>query len=227
MIINSQFRDYYDNIKSFGIDRTIVFNRDTKETIIDEQLPYYDTFEFRKYMYESYACLIGFCGKVYPVIKIRRRSTVQPSEDVVFCYTPQDVDSFLTKYEIKERAGWSFFGRTLHIRDPKEVKEFFELNNYNHLTKLFGELNVPTFVLKHINNRTSKTQLVTNPKLADYDFVRAVSMPSAFQEIMSYISGVLGQSAKPMIKITDKELAKKRGHGDPYSFRKPPKGKKK
>ena len=35
MLIDSKFRDYYDSIKSFGIDKTVVFNR--KTTYISKQ----------------------------------------------------------------------------------------------------------------------------------------------------------------------------------------------
>ena len=64
--------------------------------------------------------------------------------------------------------------------------------------------------------------LVTNAQLKDFQFAKMKDPFTAFQDIYMYISGVLGVDAKPMVQISDKDLAHKRGHGGKYSFKKPP-----
>ena len=58
--------------------------------------------------------------------------------------------------------------------------------------------------------------------MKNYRFVQIKDPPTAFQDIFMYIAGVIGITEPVTVKISDKELAKKKGHDGKYSFRKPP-----
>jgi hypothetical protein len=63
-----------------------------------------------------------------------------------------------------------------------------------------------------------------NPLLKSIGFQTQKDPFTVFQCIQSYISGVIGIPEKPMVKVSDKDLAAKRGHDGPYSFKKTSKG---
>jgi hypothetical protein len=103
---------------------------------------------------------------------------------------------------------------------------FSEYLTSPQLLKLFVEKNTPVFIYgdyldgKYRNGK--QKELIINPRLKDWGFQSIKDPVTAFQDIFMYISGVLGIPDPAMIKISDKELAKKKGHDGKFSFRKPP-----
>ena len=86
MVINSRFRDYYDKIRAFGRDPSIVYNRKTSG-VKDFKLPKLylssakDLGSLRVggkiVLLDESSFLIGFCGKIYPGIRV----AVRPGPD--------------------------------------------------------------------------------------------------------------------------------------------------
>jgi len=234
MLIVSPYRDFYDHILAFGVDKTIVYQRKESEISIevDGDFPSLNGSGFltRLYGYDYAFRVIGFCGKLYPFITVvqqdRRNNDESTNKKCFYLYSVEDVKKFLLKFNIKEKKEDRGYFRHTHygLRNPDELVNFFKEDAFRSLLTIFSKHNVPVFVLFDIKgymDRTAKVNL--NPRLKSYDFVKAKDPISAFQELMNYISGVLGVPNRPMVKLSDKELAKKRGHDDPYSFRKTPK----
>jgi hypothetical protein len=57
--------------------------------------------------------------------------------------------------------------------------------------------------------------------LQDFDFFRIKDTYSAYQEIQQWVAN-RARPEPPIPQIDDKTMAEIKGHGDRYSFRKPP-----
>lgn len=199
MLIVSAFRDYYDSIKVYGIDKTVVYNRKIEKMDFKKGPRMYSIGFFQKEPFQG-TRIIGFCGKLYPLLQ----------KNNVIIYDKKHALS-----SIKE----NYYSR--------EVSECFgEALTNPQLLKIFTQYKVPVFIygdyLDGKYTRGESKQLILNPKLKDWGFQSVQDPVTAFQNIYMYISGVIGIPESPMVKINDKEMAKKKGHDSPYSFRKPP-----
>lgn len=65
MRLHTNFHDYYDNAVGYGIDENVHYNRFTKEVEIQIK----SQFDFPRH---RNAGLLGFCGKIYPFIEVRK-----------------------------------------------------------------------------------------------------------------------------------------------------------
>jgi hypothetical protein len=236
MLILSKKRDYYDNIRAYGIDKSIIYDR--KEETINFKHKYHrlcsktvdpldecpHSWEYNKHQFSFF--VVGFCGKVYPVIRVERYRThmtiglkdLQSTEHFFFA---SDVLDYCNRYNIKvPEKDWNDTVRTV-----RGIKRFFN-EGYDFLYPLFQKYKVPVFVWGCTQDKYSwytNPTLILNPILKDYQFMRMIPPPLAFQELMMYISGVLGTPDRPMVKLSDKEIARKHQMDGKYSFRKTPK----
>lgn len=64
-------------------------------------------------------------------------------------------------------------------------------------------------------------ELELNPSLKAYKFMKVVDPYSAFQEISQFISGVLGNSEKQTVDISDENRLLQHGFDKKFSFRHP------
>ena len=223
MLIQSKFRDYYDNCIGFGIDKTVVYKRETSSKNLPPQY-------HKKYVPEEEAvraacdgwgpditpCLyqdsdprrqrrqglaIGVIGVAGTLYKFCRRDYWDEGEIVHMFYTADSMDDELKKKKIRlfgEGTYGDAFGAPL-VRDN---------------TNIFLRLGVPAFV-------AYRDHLILNPCLKDYDFGKIKDGTSAFQEISGFIAGTLNTAnALPMV-TDDKSLAYSKGFDD-KSFRKEP-----
>lgn len=199
MLIISNFRDFYDSIKIYGVDKTVMYQRKEEKMVFPKGPSMYTTGYWDKKDFAAVR-LIGFCGKLYPLLQTRK--------SLIY-------DKVVALKRVKDTYYQS------NISDC-----FLEDINNKELLKIFAEKNTPIFIygdcLGGVYEPGHQQELIINPRLKDWGFQSVKDPVTAFQEIYMYISGVLGVSVPKMVKITDKEMAKKRGHDDKYSFRKPP-----
>jgi hypothetical protein len=241
MLIVSKFRDFYDTISVYGIDKTCVYERTSefiKGTVqftgrySDRGWPYAEQFEKSKnkikYEYVSKKFVIGFCGKLYPVVVItKEEKKAQSSKITKYCfYNAEEVTIYLEKEKLTENTTKRYVSfNDFSVERPQSLNNFFNTDLFEPLQEEFHKNNCPVFVygrFKQGDEIRPKDFLVTNPCLKDYKFEKVKDPQTAFQDVFMYISGVLGISAPEMVEISDKEMAIKKGHGDKYSFRKPP-----
>lgn len=238
MLIVSKFRDYYDTAAVHGIDKTCVYIRTEEAKKSDYNLdtgsrwrswPHAEEFLKTKggveTSYSVYKYVVGFCGKLYPVIVVEKDVAGTKTERFSF-YSTEKIQAFFTKEKLKldsryTSGYWSM--RDFTVKSEQSMNNFFEIAQFKKLEEEFAKNNCPAFVYGRFNiDGKDKLRVVLNPKLRDYRFAQMKDPQTAFQDIFMYISGVLGISAPPMVKVKDKELAAKRGHDGKYSFRKPP-----
>lgn len=213
MLIISKFHDYYDPVgKTTGIDKTIVYQRTEVELTVDFDTRIDDEGGKRypdwRYEYKFY--LIGFCGKLYPCIRhISYDAKKKKYLPIQWIFDVKKIQSIIDK-------------RFTHWRKYARMDE---LVHNTEFLGLFAKYKVPAWIVGDIKDGPGSTiNLVLNPNLKKMGFQTAVDPYTAFQEIMMYISGVLGTPSNPMVAVSEKTKVAKHGF-DKWSFRKPPKDK--
>lgn len=217
MLIISKFHDYYDTAIAFGVDKTIVYER-KKETI-----NHYRSWRYRhehkshkKYTYTSDTLVVGFCGEIYPAVAINKRSKVDvvytPVNEDHFFYDKKSMMEWIDKEEIEDTGRWGRwepFTLGDEYFDPRSDR-----HTYMNYKDIFVEHQVPVFVYED-------RCITVNPALKDYRFAKVKDPFTAFQDIMQYISGVLGVGSPAMIEISNEDMRDKKGFND-WSFKRHP-----
>lgn len=201
MLIVSKFHDFYDSIKAFGIDKTVVYQRKQERFIYKKGPGMWSDWSYDDKHFAG-ARIIGFCGKLYPVL-VKDNKIIYDKKEALKLQKRTYVWS-------KDELGACF---SEYLTNPE-------------LLKIFRDKNTPIFLYgDYLDNKyiPGKSQeLIINPRLKDLGFQSVKDPVTAFQEIYMFLSGVLGVPERPMIKISDKEMAKKKGHDGKYSFKKTP-----
>jgi len=236
MYIISKNKDYYDGVVgTMGVDKTLVYERETIEIEDNKDMPevfqpsrnsswnnrrekhflnlnYMNT-DSKKYN-NNESIIIGFCGKLYLAWK--------------FHYTVKGWEHG-TKVDIpKTDIIYGYEKAKKHLKDgfwKSNIQEDIDyVLNYDPIN-IFRELKTPVFIydnsesnFRHRVSRTS-SMLIINPILKDYEFYKVVDAFTAFQEISMFIGGVLGVGEKEIIQVDDKYKIPQHGF-DKWSFRK-------
>lgn len=242
MLIASDFRDFYDVARSLGVDKLYVYKRVTEikkgEFEFDRSTrnswPYPEEFTHTKrgvkHKYIASKVIVGFCGKLYPAVVFEKFVLVDEKFELkerVTLYSKEKTIAYLEKEKLKfETQSLSYWAvRDFSVKTPEAMENFFEGSSFTKLENEFIKHKCPVFVYGRFEAEKSthgKVRLVLNPRLTDYKFVQVKDPITAWKELYNYISGVLGSSGPELVKISDKELAKKKGHDGEYSFKKPP-----
>lgn len=251
MRIQSKFKDYYDFCATYGIDQTLVYERETEED--RHRSPYYgymarpqgdvlkapfreidqacrsldsriqdysravfsgdiywscDMFRDRR-KYRITKFVLGFCGTLYPAFSVEYHcedGSMGGADKKAFCLNENQIWDVLRENPQSENN---------HIRvflEDRGIQEAFKTASN---TDIFHALNCPIFV-------ATPGWYRTNVCLRDYRFQEIVDGTQAFQQIGSFISGVLRSGdTMPPNSTTDVQLAQAKGFND-RSFRKEP-----
>jgi hypothetical protein len=246
MKIISKFKDYYDSVSRYGVDETQHYLRITNEISFDNDLhdyfyqknyriknnlPYFQKIDFgiknqysKNPIIEKHAIkfdfyIIGFCGKIYPCIK----TYSYDDKSIEFVYSYDDLIKFVTNCKntvLRE----SFLNENHKIKyyynkpNPTKYKNFFGFSN-EKLNNLFIKENIPVFIVD-----LSEEKIYSNPCLKDFGFFKAKEPFTTYQDIFNYISGVLPDSQREIIEVSNDVKIHKAGFNE-WSFRKEPKGK--
>ena len=237
MYIISKNKDYYDGVVgTMGVDKTIVYER-TPVTIDDpfkfpkpfteirgwnrrDRTPFnnirsgYPTKRESGYNGSS-PFIVGFCGKLYLgwkfYLEVERKRDILSYPELRTSIT-YNVE-FIKKHV--EKHSWR----------SKLIDDIHYILAYNPM-ELFRQLNVPIFIYdsdydrKFIGKYTRKGNevFITNPPLKDYEFYKVWDTFAAFQEIQTFMGGVLGAGEKEFVEIEDKYKISQHGF-DNKSFR--------
>lgn len=238
MLIISKKKDYYDGVVgTMGVDKTIVYNRETIDvendnmpTIFKGKKGYwgfrYRENAFHELCYHSIkkefagVCdeqahfIIGFCGKLY--IGWKLYTEIDTSDHSIRTDITYDHEYMKDILEAKSWHG--------NLDDSiKYVLSFDAL-------PIFRELKVPVFVYDGDFGRTTfdkkrsvynhhKPKFLINPLLKDYEFYKVFDTFQAFQEVSMFMGGVLGAGEKEITVVDDKYKIAQHGF-DKFSFRK-------
>jgi hypothetical protein len=236
MYIISKQKDYYDGVVgTVGMDKTIVYERQTVEIEDNKSMP--DFLKHRKSNWDSQnpfhnVCrasiksnnnrgyhgvdgfIVGFCGKLYLGWK--------------FYYKEEEFNAELGKPEevIKEDIIYGY-------ENAKELlnTEYWRSNldddvrfveTYNALD-VFREYHAPIFLYDGYRGKPRNTDVFyVNPILKDWEFYKVVDAFTAFTELQMFISGVLGTGEKEIIEISNENKIEQHGFDRKWSFRREP-----
>lgn len=228
MRIIADKKDYYDCIQAHGQDQSLLYIRKPEEVLYG-RWPFASLysgwwFGMGTYDREIVQHIIGFCGKIYPMLEVYGRQD-DPTlygyiQDVSFskkCFSIEDVDIFVEEHFTQGEKN-SYYGKHSRWRrhgKRHEFVKFFEQckREQNSYTEMFLEKHCPIFVA--VNSR--KPKIIYNSLLRPYDFVRIFDPYTAFQEISMFLGG-LAVPEKQMPIIPDELKLRSKGFSD-QSFR--------
>lgn len=253
MRIVSPFHDYYDVIQGQGQDLTLVYPRIPEEVPVGycaprrafqvvaergeetktekkERIPSFPSvphssrwFRHGKLSADTY--VVGFCGKIYPVIKL---AVWVPGQDAeAFCFNLEQVDKFIeANFHKREVESYHKFSRRVkgywnrrnawrnevsRATFQKCFEEFAE--KQDAYADFFERKKCPIFV------RDYRQGIITyHACLRELEFYRLIEPYIAFQEL-SMCWGGMAQPNRPIPEVTDKDMVTAKGF-DKYSFRK-------
>jgi len=243
MYIISKHKDYYDGVVgSMGIDKTLVYERNSEE-ITDSNLfpkefrrslnagwhgvnrdnPFLnikhgdiDHKKTKKYKKTNFF-IVGFCGKLYLGWKFQYEIK-KISEETGLIYDDWETD-IIYGYENAKEFLKDNYWRSNFEDDIKYI------TNYDPIG-IFRELKIPIFIYDSDRKKPRMSEVfIKNPVLKDYEFYKVMDAFTAFQEVSMFIGGVLGIGEKEMIEVADKHKITQHGFNK-WSFRKEPTKKK-
>lgn len=242
MRIISKFHDYYDSVMSQGQDFGLLYLRnEEKKNLPLSKWPgrfphcrasskyatrYHDTPHLG---IEDY--IVGFCGKIYPVIYLEADAQIagqiakSDGSKVLystFCYSLAEIDAFIEKHYKKKHIeayydnkyswrskNWPYYARR------GDFKELFDecARKIDQYTDIFMEHHSPIFIVKN------GSQLVINASLKQYEFYKKFDSYTAFQELQMFL-GNQASPEKPIPHVSDRDLMEGKGFDYKWSFRK-------
>lgn len=220
MKIISKYHDYYDNVRAYGTDSSVMyirkkqmFNKGSQEyKLAYKTLKLDELFHVRLYSdFISNYWIISFCGKIFPIIEYYFGSFKQ------ICHTLETAHKVIKKYSKKEQYNvWesnSYRSSASLRRHSVRIFEHTALNT----EELHHYFKAPVFMYDRHEN-----QIITNPELGKVEFYKHMNAFTAYQELSQYVGGILSNTSQPPEKISDED--KKIMHGfDKWSFKTMPK----
>lgn len=227
MRIISNFRDFYDCLQSTDEDRKTLYIRKPEEIEIERENWPFPLIEYcfgsTVWVMNVTQYIIGFCGKIYPLIELDASELSKP----VFCWNFQQTDAFLRRhlkpYDLARYLGKNTpkrrrrrYGKTGEM----ELKKFFLEceQKKGDFKAMFEAKRCPIFVAHAAGYPNWK--IVYNAELKPFEFFRLFNSQSAYQEILMFMSN-LAVPLKPIPEIDDVTMAQAKGFNK-FSFRKDP-----
>lgn len=252
MRVQSDFKDYYDAGMATGQDQTLVYRRYMEvEKFAHYQFPALSTHTIYYRgdplpCIHANSCMIGFCGKVYPVLIVYPADLAhgkgrEARDSRKLVYKLEELDTYIrnhysediyddycsTKY--RRKPLWPGYFRRGSFQkffdDVEKVKEKY--------AKWFEDKRCPIFVSEYHKPQEYRWQTVDgkmmgdkdkpyrihyNACLKDYEFYRVFDTIAAYQEIAMWL-GNQAEPRKPIPDISDEVMAEIKGF-DKFSFRK-------
>jgi hypothetical protein len=237
--IISKFRDYYDLPHEF-VDESVVYLRKQATSPLQRgEGPRLAKLEAKSHgrkpsggiVSESWEIsfeVIGFCGKLFPVILCLRLGEA-PSGSAYSAsgrYGFYELKDFLRfaaarGIEVPSSRRYRWFPQSAYDLSLEAADMFLKgTGGLEALLPIFRKENAPCFVARQ-GGRGGPAQITTNPFLKGYSFAKVKDPFTAHQEISQYVGGLLPQPERPMIEVSDKDKVAKHGFNE-WSFRRPP-----
>ena len=154
----------------------------------------------------QYLFTIIFCGRVYPLIRIQ---TVDKKTDVS---EDQHFYDFATYQKFLEKHALEF----VNSRGRNLAENYFKVNITDRQHTFLIENKVTIVII-------GKDEIVFNGKLSDYQFYKVFDPYTCYQELDTWLSGVLAYPQNIMIEVGNESKIEKHGFDSKYGFRTRPK----
>lgn len=234
MVIQSNFKDYYDSLLSNGHDESLYYRRITETFDLSEKggdeekiklakaaLSNLEAVKDKYQLWER--VVVGFCGKLY--VALRYKEVIPHTYPLKF--------SAIKYYYDKASLMKAFPGRDDHNEGytsywEKAYKPYPQLGLYDSgRDDLFVELGVPIFLIDSVagigkdkwGRDIPTPALVTNPSLKSLEFYKVMSDYEVFQELEMYLGNILVGEKKAEPVLSDKLKIASKGFDPKYGFR--------
>ncbi len=205
MRIISKWHDYYDGVMKTGMDREVVYVRDTVEHKIKPIVELGHSSRSHKDL-KADLYILGFCSQIYKIAIIS--DMYGPNKFIFY-----DFEEFKKAALLANLASsWDFGNKWWPGRYQK-----FEQQNVGFLHEYFHKYQTPIFLIS--NSDAHKEQILTvNPQLKPLNFQKIQDPYTAYQNIFQFVAGTLNRAENKMVKISDADKIAKHGF-DKWSFR--------
>jgi len=237
MRIISEFHDYYDGVQAQGQDQTVVYVRkQEEESGVAWPFPVCPaiSWSWRRDLLKCEQSVIGFCGKIFPVLKLGVRGGWMRDDITALCWSLEDVDAFVeAHYSEKQIAAYrqtkGYNRQWQHSSRRVEFQKFFDQCNQKKeaFLEMFREKRSPIFVAEYNRDHwvprkgwVTDHRITWNAELKEWEFYKIYDVYSTFQEVYCFMMG-LAIPLNPIPEIDDKTMAGAKGF-DKWSFRKEP-----
>jgi len=236
MRLISKQHDYYDSVfRNYSSEDKHVFVREHSEIELKKGVEsiHLDPVCHKDKHYEFCPGIIGFCGKIYPYIRVIQHKKLRIDAEYVtnYVYSVSDFEKVIHGYAEKElvyaypkRAsyGLSMYVNVENWLDNHKVVNYsstYELDKSPELNDVFLKHKTAYFVIE-LDNRQINKLITLYPVLADYQFFRVFDIFATYQALENYLCNILVAPDDPYIApIPDKIKAQSKGF-DKFSFRK-------
>jgi hypothetical protein len=240
-------RDYYDALQRTDEDRKTLWIRQVNPIDITGKWPFpklgdgIDMWQSFRTTIQFDDHIIGFCGKIYPVLSLHRGvyqgGCYQYDTPIVFCRNILDVEAWaqhwLSEAELEQfyMKKWKYkkSGANLYLAERHSAFERYFVDCAQQRDKhmaLFEKERSPLFVAQSERGRDdtmphkSRRVLTYNAMLKPFEFFKVFDPAHAYQEILMFMNN-LAVPMKPIPEMDDVTKAESKGF-DKYSFRKDP-----
>ena len=235
MYIQRNFYDFYDSaIGVGGIDKTCIYDRKMEFNLIEIDVGKSRKTDFiceytlpkklnDKKLWVFSEVVIGFAGKIYPCCRAECGEVFSHFYDInswakFLKSKGEDIFSIKRKNNNRSRYLWDE-----KLIEETGLKKFFDINEWKWTEKFFLEYKTPIFAIvsDKIRYKNEKCNIIINPCLKDFDFMKIIDPFTAFQEIYMFLSGILVKKEKPIPEMDDETMRDAKGF-DKWSFKRPP-----
>jgi len=238
MRLLSKQHDYYDSIfRNYSKDSNVFVRNSSNATVIVKGMPSISLPEvkYKSFYYRFEFGIVGFCGNVYPYIKVIERDGEIPYTTIEnHVYSLTDLIKVVKgygdnklKYVNSSTGLYTDFYKIvedwLENSQIDRWQECFELDKCKDLTDIFTEHKVAYFNIC-LEKFPYDDNVTLYPVLADYQFFRVYDIFATYQTLEYYLEyylcNILVAPDNPYIEpVSDKIKAESKGF-DKFSFRK-------
>lgn len=214
-------RDYYDSALRYGLDESVVFVRNKDKSISLSELPIHRVVSIGRdeYPFCADSVQIYFCGKRYHGFRVEADDGISHPRFGGWAKF-KTFWTFDTFCQYREECGYK-----LSPYKTEDVKKYYAESGSDKYENLLAEKGITIAVLDDRSYYGRKDDslrwYIDGFDLRSYEFFKVKDAYTAFQEIASWVGGVLPHNNLPP-DVTD-DLVKAQKHGyDKFSFRKAP-----
>lgn len=158
MLIVSTFHDYYDPIRAYGIDKSVVYVRRESKTVLKERFSSYEehfsiTRNRERFDYEVWKHVVGFCGNLYPVVEFRRVIIGHPNKSKFF-YDLESLREFTDSLGLRIQRAYSYWMDSYRVMDKASMEDFFAATKFQSLKQEFRRHNTPVFIVGRLDQES-------------------------------------------------------------------------
>ena len=117
MKLHTDFHDYYDTAVGYGRDSKVYYNRFTREV----KKRFKPKLDFPRAFWDAIPFLLGFCGEIYPILRIAKRDSNNQAVEFFYAYNYEELTDKRKEW-VKSKGGVAYY---TDKRREIETKQFF------------------------------------------------------------------------------------------------------